>query len=172
MQSTAARLVVLSLLAANPVASQDRRHEADVRSLDELQKRVDDAIVKADIDTYVALLTADAVLMPPNGPPIVGRDAIREWSRMNAKAFSFEAYRPTDAELVVAGDWAFRRATFEMILVPTAGGTKVRDAGKFVIIYKRERDGWKVARDIWNSNGPPNNELQRTRPAQATKPRR
>jgi ketosteroid isomerase-like protein len=133
-------LIVLVAVAAIRASGGDRRQETDTRLLDELQKRVDVAIISGDTDTYVTLLTADAVLMPPSGPAVVGKNAIVEWSRKNAKTFSVEGYQPTDAELVIAGDWAFRRATFHMTLVPTAGGPKVR-TGKFIIIYRRERDG-------------------------------
>jgi ketosteroid isomerase-like protein len=172
VKSAAAPFVALLAIAgASPVVGQ-HQHEADVKLLHELQKRVDAAIVTGDIDTYATLLTRDAVLMPPNGPAVVGRDAILAWSRAFAKAFSFEAYHPMDAEVAVAGDWAFKRAAFCVTLVPNGGGEKVVDTGKFIIIYKREADGWKVSRDIWNSDGPPNNELQRTRPAQAMEPRR
>jgi ketosteroid isomerase-like protein len=170
LRSSAALLIVLAI-GTRSAADQDR-HAADARSLDELQKRVDAAIMAGDMDTYSALLTADAVLMPPSGPAVEGRDAILAWSRAFAKSFSFEAYQPADAELVIAGDWAFRRASFRVTLAPLAGGPKVIDSGKFIILYKRDGGKWKVARDIWNSDGPPNNEMQRTRPAQAIEPRR
>jgi ketosteroid isomerase-like protein len=147
------QLILLWAITASDSPAGDRQGDADTRSLNELQKRVDAAIVRGDTDTYATLLTTDAVLMPPNGPTVVGRTAILEWSRKNAKTFSFEDYQSTDAELVIVGDWAFRRAAFRMTLLPTGGGPKVRDSGKFIIIYQRQKDGWKVARDIWNSDG-------------------
>ena len=172
VKSAATPLIALLVIAgASPVAGQ-HQHEGDVSLLHELQKRVDAAIVAGDTDTYATLLTRDAVLLPPNGPAVVGRDAIVAWSRAFANAFSFEAYHPLDAEVVIAGNWAFRRAAFRVTLAPKGGGEKLVDTGKFLIIYKREGDGWKVARDIWNSDGPPNNELQRTKPAQAMELRR
>jgi ketosteroid isomerase-like protein len=145
--------VVLALASATAVTGEDRGREADVRSLNDLQKRVDAAIVSGDIETYVTLIAADAVLMPPDSPSVMGREAIREWSRNNARAHVFEAYEPSDAELTIAGDWAFRRASFRVRLAPRSGGPTIRDAGKFIIIYQRQQDGWKVARDIWNSDG-------------------
>lgn len=39
--------------------------------------------------------------------------------------------------MVVADDWAFRRATIDWTIAPVAGGEGVRDSGKFVILYKR-----------------------------------
>lgn len=30
----------------------------------------------------------------------------------------------------------------------------LRDRGKYVTVYRREGDGWRMARDIWNSDQP------------------
>ena len=101
------------------------------------------------------MLTDDAVLMPPNSPPVVGREAIRTWSEAASAQVRIEDYRPADEELIVAGDWAIRRATFTWTLRLDADPTVIQDAGKFIIVYRREDDGsWRVARDIWNSNTP------------------
>lgn len=71
MRKRVAISVVLAALAFAPIASgQARQREADVRALEQLQKRVDAAIIGGDVETYVTLITADAVLMPPNSPPI------------------------------------------------------------------------------------------------------
>jgi len=99
------------------------------------------------------LIADDAVLMPPNAPAVIGKDAIRSWNALMSQQFRFQAYKPVDDELVVAGKWAFRRATADWTLAPVAGGEPIRDSGKFIIIYERQPDGsWRVARDIWNSN--------------------
>lgn len=130
--------------------------EADVEKLNQLQKRVDAAIISGDTESYVKLLTDDAVLLPPNGAPVSGKEAIRTWNSAMSKRFRIVSYAPIDDEVVVADDWAFRRATIDWTIAPLAGGEAVRDSGKFIIIYKRGSDGsWRVARDIWNSSTEP-----------------
>jgi ketosteroid isomerase-like protein len=127
--------------------------EADLEAINLLQKRVDAAIIAGDTESYVALIADDAVLMPPAAPPVIGKDAIRSWNEQMSRQFRFQAYNPVDDEVVVAGKWAFRRATADWILAPVAGGELIRDSGKFIIIYERQTDGsWRVARDIWNAN--------------------
>lgn len=38
--------------------------------------------------------------------------------------------------------------------VPIDGGEALEDLCKGIIVYRRQADGgWKVARDIWNSDG-------------------
>lgn len=130
--------------------------ESDSQAINRLQVRVDSAIIAGDIERYLALLTSDAVLMPPNEPPVTGRNAIRSWSEAMSRRARIQEYRPTDEEVVVAGDWAFRRGSFHWTVVPTGSVAPLRDHGKFIIIYRRGDDGaWRVAWDIWNSNTSP-----------------
>jgi uncharacterized protein (TIGR02246 family) len=145
--------IVLALMHGG---CQPRASEAhDLEAINALQRQVDAAIIAGDTESYVALLTDNAVLMPPNAPPVIGKDAIRSWNQMMSQQFRFQAYKPVDHEVVLAGKWAFRRATADWTLTPAAGGEPIHDSGKFIIIYERQANGsWRVARDIWNSNTP------------------
>jgi ketosteroid isomerase-like protein len=59
-------------------------------------------------------------------------------------------------EVRVLGEWAFERGTYTIGLNPKSGGPSMQDAGKYITIYQRKSgDGWRMARDIWNSNNPP-----------------
>jgi uncharacterized protein (TIGR02246 family) len=146
-------LCAMPLLAIINMACQTRSVETDVQALNSLQKQVDAAIVAGDTARYMQFLTDDAVLMPPNGGPVIGREAIRSWNQAMSKQFSIKDYRSVDDEVVIAGDWAFRRATFDWTLIPAVAAEPIRDSGKFIILYHRQEDGsWRVARDIWNTN--------------------
>jgi ketosteroid isomerase-like protein/mannose-6-phosphate isomerase-like protein (cupin superfamily) len=130
-----------------------RSDPADVSALNHLQKQVDSAIIAGDTERYLTFLTDDAVLMPPNGPAVTGKDAIRSWNQAMSRAFRIQEYASRNDEVIVAGEWAFRRAAIDWTLTATSGAQAVRDRGKFIIIYRRQGDGsWKVARDIWNSD--------------------
>jgi ketosteroid isomerase-like protein len=102
--------------------------DAEIEKLNRLQKQVDAAIIGGHTERYLALLTDDAVLLPPNGAPVSGKKAIRAWNEAMAKQFRFVSYAPTDDEVVVAGDWAFRRARFHWTIAPIACGEPVRDS--------------------------------------------
>jgi ketosteroid isomerase-like protein len=125
----------------------------DVAALNRLQHQVDSAIIAGDTERYLTLITDDAVLMPPNRPAVSGKEAVGSWNRAMSSQVRITEYVSRDDEVVVAGDWAFRRATVDWTITPSAGGSPIRDTGKYIIIYRRQRDGsWKVARDIWSSN--------------------
>jgi ketosteroid isomerase-like protein len=113
-----------------------------------------DAINSNNLDSLLAMLTDDAVFMPPNEARLVGKAAVRPWV-----AGYFEAFRTrwdkTTLEFVVCGEWAFEQYAYTSTDTPRAGGAVVRDTGKGINIYRRGEDGkWRVARDAWNSDLP------------------
>jgi ketosteroid isomerase-like protein len=155
MRKRVSLLLAAIALAQVPMGCRSRASEADAEALNALQRQVDAAIIAGDTESYLGLIADDAVLMPPNAPPVIGKDAIRAWNNRMSQQFRFQAYEPVDHEVVVAGKWAFRRATADWTLTPVAGGEPIHDSGKFIIVYERQPDGsWLVARDIWNSNTP------------------
>ena len=77
--------------------------------------------------------------MPPDQPPNAGSEQI-----LNCNKQSWPSRR-------VPSSTARTRSPF----VPRGGGEPLRDAGKYVTIYRRKDSGrWLMAYDIWNSNGP------------------
>ena len=131
------------------------QHEADVAAINALQRQADSAVKSGNPEGYLALVTDDAVLMPPDNPALIGKDAIRPWAHGFAQQFTMASYTPTDHELVVTDRWAFRRASMTWVLRPKAGGESLTQSGKFLIIYRREPDGtWRIARDIFNLDAP------------------
>ena len=110
-------------------------------------------------DGYASFTTEDAVLLPPNGARVDGRDAVRALilSYTQAEEFSI-TWEATWVEVSAAGDLAYSMGTYEYSL-KDAEGNPVSDKGKSVDIWKKQADGsWKVAVVIWNSDGPPASE--------------
>jgi ketosteroid isomerase-like protein len=154
VQEPASALMAGIALALVLVGCGRRSHADDVAALNRLQSQVDSAIIARDTERYLTFLTEDAVLMPPNGPAVSGKEAIRSWNQAMSRQFQIRDYASHDNELVIAGKWAFRRASVDWTLVPAEGGRPIRDRGKYIILYRRQADGsWRVARDIWNSSG-------------------
>lgn len=103
-----------------------------------------------DIERIMSLVTDDSVIIPPNGPPLVGKDAIRKDQQQ-----SFDLYLSQGAEAVadfrVCGDFAFSRGTWETSVTPKAGGESKVLKGYFVDIYQKQPDGaWKLFWNMWS----------------------
>jgi uncharacterized protein (TIGR02246 family) len=112
------------------------------------------AINANDAEAVLALLTDDAVYLPPHEPAVAGKAAIRPWLEGYFKAYRTH-WEKEARELVAAGDWAVEYAAERVTDVPVGGGEALEDVCKGLIVYRRQGDGtWKVARDMWNSDRP------------------
>ena len=107
-----------------------------------------------DLEGMVRMYTSDAVLMPPSHEVVAGSDALRSWFREMLDRFEIVDYAITQDELVVAGDWAYRRGTFAWKLRAKSDGAITEPGSKFLQIWQRvdATATWRVARGIWNSN--------------------
>ena len=96
----------------------------------------------------------DAVLLPQNQPPIVGKTAIRSGYETFLQEFRIEGNSEV-LELEVGGDWAFMRGTYTTRVTPKKGGPPIEeDRGNWLWIVKRQPDGsWKIFRAI-GASGP------------------
>ena len=144
--------VAALLLLAAPAAAQQpatRGPDEDVDALRERGRAWVEAARAEDAAELSRLYTQEAVFLPPRQPEIVGRGEIR--SLFAAQFERFDAsYEFEIREIVVSGDWAFRRGVYTVHATLDDGSTRtVRD--KFLDVWRRGEDGrWRIARDIWN----------------------
>jgi ketosteroid isomerase-like protein len=102
----------------------------------------------------VALYAEDAVLMPPGAQPARGPAAIKEALAREiaeAKKGKVTFAIGTNDEVNVSGDMAWHSGGY--FVMDKAG--KPVDSGKFLEVWERKNGKWRIARDIWNSNGAP-----------------
>ena len=110
------------------------------------------AAVANDADAMANLYTEDAVVMFPNEPAIVGKDAIR--TRFAADTTLVLTLQVSGVE--GRGDLAYSRGTYTQKIQPTGEGDPIDDTGKWVVVQRRQADGsWLVIADIFNSDLPP-----------------
>ena len=149
--------IYLAVLALCLVAGCHRptRGENTAASVEAIWKEYAASLNAGDIDRWVALWTDDGVQLPPDEPPVVGKDKIRARNRAVLQKFNFDM-GITNQEVHTAGDWAYSRGVYRATLTPKQGGTPIPIDGKFMTILARQGDGsWKIHRDIFNSNGAP-----------------
>ena len=129
-------------------------NEADLRAIDLVRDAHVAALNKGDAAAWVAQFTEDGVQMPPNAPANVGKANIHSWSQGLLAHFRVQFSLAVE-EVRVLGDWALERGSFTISLSGKAGGPDMKDVGKYITLYQRRPEGWRMARDIWNSNTPP-----------------
>jgi ketosteroid isomerase-like protein len=102
------------------------------------------AVKDGDADKATALFCVDGVMMPPERPPIVGREAIRQSMLQNGP-------QPTLEErflmFEVSGRLAYQRSRASW---GSNGERKFTDS---MDVFKRNKDGtWQYAAMVWNSS--------------------
>lgn len=101
------------------------------------------------------LYTEDALVLYPDQPAVIGKNAIVDYFKTFFGAFSKTDFELSSAEVNVVGSWAFDRGAYRWKAVPRAGGAPVEDSGKYLVILQRQANGeWKVFRDMDNSDRP------------------
>ena len=109
-------------------------------------------LIKAgDSDGVSELYEADAVAMPPNQPIVSGKEAIRLFWRSTVQIPDLSlTFEPQRIDVAASGDLAIDRGTYRLSGKPD--GQKLDDFGKYIEVWRRVGDEWKVAANIYNSD--------------------
>lgn len=148
---SAAGLALVALAACGPQAERPRDLSIQDRAALQVIADRDTLLVRArDWASLAAEYAETAVRMPPNGPAVQGRNAIRQFLEQTPPldAFAFHL-----VDLDGDGDVAFMRARFSMTFTPPGATTPVSDSGKILVVLRKQADGaWLRVADAWNSD--------------------
>lgn len=148
--------LVLAILCA--ACTQPQRAgsspEADVAAVSTLREREVAAADAGDVAALLELRTDDFVAMPPDQPPVRGKEAVEEF--LNGMFAQVELDETVVSEaVVVADDLAYDRGTFSGTVRPKGGGESMSVDGKYLWILERQADGsWRYAVQMWSNNAP------------------
>lgn len=102
------------------------------------------------LDDLVELYSVDALVLRPNFPPVRGGAAIREFFFAALEAglgeVELEALR-----VEIQGDFAFEAGRCKM-LVPVAVNKRREERGKYLVLFARHGQEWKITADCWSSD--------------------
>ena len=155
MQKQIIILLAVMALGLTCVACQAPTTESDLEAIKAVLEQSVTANSAGDVEGSLAVNTDDVVWIPPNHPPVTGKEALRSWFQDFFDAFALQVTASSE-EIVVTGDWAFLRYSFAATLTPVAGGETTPNNGHGILIYQRQPDGsWKYFRNIWNSDNLP-----------------
>jgi ketosteroid isomerase-like protein len=106
-------------------------------------------VKKGDSNALAAHYASDAWLMFDNSEPIKGTAIASAWG--GAIRSGMKDLKITTLDLTGNAELLVETGLYEMI----GDGNKTLDKGKYVVAWKPQNDGWKIYRDIGNSNMPP-----------------
>ena len=113
-----------------------------------------DHFASADSEGLANLYAEDALVMPPGGPAVTGRPAIRTLmgtmaTQTKAAHLSLKQGQVTGSD--VSGDMGWISGTYT---VQDSTGATI-DSGNYMSVHHRTNGSWIYIRDIWNSDRPP-----------------
>lgn len=146
-------LMIFAFAGCSTTASEKKANamsNADMKKIVEERNLIyDKAMVEGDSVNLVEHFSSDCVVLPPNGEQIVGKAAIvpavMAFSRMGIKKFTDETTRVLDG-----GEYIIEEGNYFL------GGdnNSVLDKGKYVCVWKKEDNEWRVCSNIWNTSLP------------------
>ena len=117
--------------------------------INETNKLFMDAFADGDAEKVAGFYTANCRFLPDNSHPVDGRANVQELlqSMMDGGVSSIELIT---CEVEDCGDTAVEVGR----VVMRGGDDEILDDGKFIVIWKKQDDGWRLHRDIVNSSLP------------------
>jgi len=120
----------------------------DVEAIEAWLGQCDAAINSGEYESFLSLLAADALLMPPDSPPL-SIDDLRSIYEAMFRENTLHMTSRVD-EVVVSGDIAVVRASYEETVTPRGGGEPTSMSGPWLITLRKQSDGsWKGWHNMW-----------------------
>jgi ketosteroid isomerase-like protein len=115
-------------------------------TLNQIAEEFAAAFTARDAAKIASFYADDAIVMPPSQPMVRGRENIEAYFR-NGFAQGGGTLRLQPMESSILGSRGFEVGTSSLVMGPTA-----ESAGKYVVIYERVGNDWKISYDIFNND--------------------
>jgi ketosteroid isomerase-like protein len=111
----------------------------------------EDVVGKRNFAALDNVYTANAHILPPGGPMVSGREAIKQFWMGMVQAVNAKSAELFSVEVMPAGEEVVEIGRAVLTVDPGQGGT-VQMEGKYVVYWRQEAGQWKWHVDIWNMN--------------------
>ena len=106
-----------------------------------------EAHITKNIDLLNSCFTDDAKIFPPNSEAVIGQSAI---SKLNTNWVNYGIHEFTQSSISMygTGDYIIDEGTYNL----RYGDKNTVDKGKYINIWTKEGDVWRICNRIWNTS--------------------
>jgi len=119
----------------------------------EINRKFGEAMRNQDPVALASLYTEDACLLPSYSEMVRGRQNIQE-ALAGLMQMGVKDVTLTTVELLGSGDSVQEIGTYKQTIQP-AGQDAIEDVGKYMVVWKKTPEGWKLHWDMLNTSLPP-----------------
>jgi ketosteroid isomerase-like protein len=138
--------VLIAAAAITTAAAKDDKKVNIKQVMDGLHHKWSQSMLAGDCKTMATFYAPKGTLMPPNAPKVDGRAAIEQF----CTSFGKTNIVLDMTESGQMGGSAWCTGSYKIL----GADGKSLDAGKWVEIWAETENGWKIYKDIWNSDMP------------------
>jgi uncharacterized protein (TIGR02246 family) len=143
-------LFAMLLVFAGSCARPPQADPAAARAgIDAASRELSKSFAARDANALSLLYTEDAKLLPPNAPPILGRDAIAKYYD-SLLDLPIQALALETIDVHGSGDEVTEEGRYTLV---GPNGETV-ETGKTMVIWRKADSGWRLYRDMWSSDAP------------------
>lgn len=110
----------------------------------------ENAVAAGNVEAIAALLAPDVMALPPDGPVVTGREAVKQLWASAISEHGLTSCRITTDTLDVVGDIASETGRATLTMAPPGGKSETASI-KYLVVWKRLNGKWLLHRDIWNA---------------------
>ena len=147
------RIKSLSLLLVLTISVYGQEYVgkgADISNILKNGKAFSQAYIDGDTSKLTSFYSQDGKIFPDNSDIIEGYEAIKnKWTL--PKHLRILTHKATPKEINVIEGYAYDYGYYEGTSINIKDETTSTFKGKYVIVWKKENNDWKMYLDIWNS---------------------
>jgi uncharacterized protein (TIGR02246 family) len=141
-------VLILAACAQQPPPAPPDTRAADEAAIRSLVKQWSDSAATKDPAKFAAFYADDALFLFENMPLVSGKAAIAEalGPMMQDPNFAL-TFGPTKVDVARSGDIAYETGTYQLTLTDQKTKKPFPTKGKYIVVWKKVGDTWKVAVD-------------------------
>ncbi|PRC94582.1 YybH family protein [Solimicrobium silvestre] len=148
--------ITFTMLLSHVTVAAESNDSIDTKAIRLQLQRYEQALNDSDAESVMQLYAEDAVAMPQNSNPLVGRDSLRAAVTAGFKAVKLNVKFVIDEIQPLSSAWAYARTrSTGTINVLGSDGLPNLEANQEIFLFHKESDGeWRVARYIFSTTNP------------------